>query len=464
MGAPIELYCQLAPDYLPDPQSCLITGITPQRCQERGLPEFEFARRIEAELSQEGTIGVGYNTIRFDDEVTRHLFWRNLIDPYSREWRNHCGRWDILDLVRATYALRPEGIEWPTVSNDNGESRVSMRLELLTAANGIAHEAAHDALSDVRATMALARLIKQKQPKLFDFYFKLHKKENVLKELGLPASAQQLKPFLHISGMFPVEHGCLGVMFPLATHPVNKNEIIAWDLTSALSPGILTQLNDEEISLRLFSKQDALPSDVPRLPIKTIHLNKSPFVLSHLGVLTPELQKKWAIDLERCWLEAQVARDLPDMSAIWKKVFQPFKKSPDLDLPSDVDEALYDGFVSDHDRRTLAQLIQQASKSPQQLGERVFTFADARLGELVWRFRARNFPQTLSAQEMHQWRAHCQSRLIGGAQQAQTLEVFNQKLDELQANVDKASQGGNAVSLILQGLRAYGQFLSETCR
>ena len=156
IGQPVMHYCRPSPDSLPDPESCLLTGIVPQTCLEQGLPEHAFAAEIEGALAQPGTIGVGYNTIRFDDEVTRHLFWRNLIDPYAREWQNECGRWDLLDVVRATWALRPEGIEWPR----HEDGRPSFKLEHLTQANGIAHEAAHDALSDVRATIALARLIK----------------------------------------------------------------------------------------------------------------------------------------------------------------------------------------------------------------------------------------------------------------------------------------------------------------
>ena len=154
IGEPVEVFCRPTPDYLPEPQACLITHITPQKCLEDGVAERDFARVIEQELGATGTIGVGYNSIRFDDEVTRHLFWRNLIDPYAREWQNQCGRWDILDVVRTAYALRPEGINWPV----GADGKVSFRLELLTQANGITHEAAHDAVSDVRATIALARV------------------------------------------------------------------------------------------------------------------------------------------------------------------------------------------------------------------------------------------------------------------------------------------------------------------
>jgi len=162
VDAPVMHFCQPAPDFLPDPESCLLTGILPQHCQAQGVPEHAFAARIEAELARPGTVGVGYNSIRFDDEVTRFLFWRNLIDPYAREWKDGCGRWDLLDVVRAAWALRPDGIAWPT----NDEGRPSFRLEHLTTANGLAHEAAHDALSDVRATIAMARLVRARQPRL----------------------------------------------------------------------------------------------------------------------------------------------------------------------------------------------------------------------------------------------------------------------------------------------------------
>jgi exodeoxyribonuclease-1 len=220
VGEPVMVYCQPAPDTLPDPESCLLTGILPQQCLAQGLPEHRFAAAIEAELARPGTVGVGYNSIRFDDEVTRHLFWRNLMDPYAREYKNDCGRWDLLDTVRCMYALRPEGIEWPR----HEDGRPSFKLEHLSAANGLLHEAAHDALSDVRATIALARKIRQAQPRLWEFCLKLRKKEAVWAEIGVG------RPFLHISGMYGPERGCLGVVWPLAPHPTNRNELIVWDL------------------------------------------------------------------------------------------------------------------------------------------------------------------------------------------------------------------------------------------
>lgn len=419
---PIMLYCRPAPDFLPDPQSCLITGITPQVCLERGVPEHEFAAIIERELSATGTIGVGYNTIRFDDEVTRFMFWRNLIDPYAREWKNNCGRWDILDVVRTAFALRPEGINWPK----HPDGRPSFRLEQLTAANGISHEAAHDALSDVRATIALARLIRDRQPKLFDFCLGLHKKDKVAAEIGLPLK----RPFLHITGMFPVERGCVGVVWPLAQHPTNKNEVIVWDLS--VDPTELASLDAETIRLRMFSKADALPEGVARLPIKTIHLNKSPVVISSLKTLSPEMTRQWEIDMETALRHAEIAAAGPDMSAIWQDVFhRPQEAAPD------VDEDLYGGFVSNEDRRLLQDLH---ALTPEQLAQARPAFSDSRLEELLFRYRARNFPQTLSESERDRWEMHRAARLFDGDGGARTIEMLFGEIDQLSETVDERGE------------------------
>jgi len=422
IGEPIMLYCRPAPDFLPDPQSCLITGITPQHCLERGVPEHAFAAEIERALSATGTIGVGYNTIRFDDEITRFLFWRNLIDPYAREWRNNCGRWDLLDVVRTAYALRPEGIAWPT----HPDGRPSFRLEDLTRANGLAHESAHDALSDVRATIAVARLIRERQPKLFEFCLGLRRKERVAEEIGLPAR----RPFLHVTGMYPTERGCLGIVWPLAQHPTNRNEVIVWDL--AADPTELASLDAAAIRLRMFGKADALPDGVARLPIKTIHLNRSPIVIANLKTLSPAMCAQWNIDTGLIERHAGIAAAAPDMSAIWQEVFQ-----REQEAAADVDEDLYGGFVGNDDRRRLEDLRRL---SPEQLAQARPAFDDARLEELLFRYRARNFPHTLSETEAAQWEAHRAARLFDGAGGARTVDMLFTEIDRLSEETDERGQ------------------------
>lgn len=423
VGEPIMLYCQPAPDYLPSPESCLITGITPQQALEQGVPEDVFAREIEAAFSQPGTVGVGYNTIRFDDEVTRFLFWRNLIDPYAREWQNECSRWDLLDVVRMVYALRPDGIEWP-VKEDGSPS---FKLEDLARANGLGHEQAHDALSDVRATIALARLIKQKHPKLFEFAFALRKKDRVLHEMGLPAQQIDARPFLHVSGMIRPERGCIAVMWPLAQHPTNKNEVICWDLNA--DPSELATIDADMLRLRMFTRAADLPEGVTRLPIKSIHINKSPMVVRNLKTLSLEMAAKWGIDMNLCIEHAVKARALPDMSQLWKQVYSKLEGHG----PNDVDQDLYNGFIGPADRRRLNQLREL---SPQELSVDRTGFDDVRLQELVFRWRARNWPDSLTEQEQERWQLHCMAVLLDGAGGARTVEQLFAQIDALSETVE----------------------------
>ncbi|MBL8332761.1 MAG: exodeoxyribonuclease I [Rubrivivax sp.] len=430
IGEPVMLHCRPAPDFLPDPESCLLTGILPQHCLQHGGPEHAFAATIERELGAPGTIGVGYNSIRFDDEVTRHLFWRNLIDPYAREWQNGCSRWDLLDTLRCFWALRPDGIQWPR--HDDG--RASFKLEHLTAANDLVHEAAHDALSDVRATIAVARLLRGQNARLWDFCLKLRDKNAVRDEIG------EGRPFLHLSGMYPVERGCLALVWPLAAHPTNRNELVVWDL--AQDPRELESLDAETVRRRLYTRADDLPEGEQRLPIKTIHVNKSPIVVSNRKVIEAAAER-WGIDLAAAERHAGHAAML-NRPALWTEVFRREAAAQ----PPDVDEDLYGGFVGNEDRRTLERL---RGLPPQALAERRPAFEDGRLDELLFRYRARNFADTLNDEDRARWQRHCADRLHRGAGGATTLAQYFQAIDDLAESADDAQQA------ILEALYDYGQ-------
>ncbi|MDO5693108.1 MAG: exodeoxyribonuclease I [Pseudomonadota bacterium] len=441
LGEPLMLYCQPALDVLPDPESCLITGITPQHCLEKGVPEHQFARRVNDALAQERTIGVGYNSIRFDDEVTRFMLWRNLMDPYAREWQNGCGRWDLLDMVRTAHALRPEGIEWPV----GEDGHTSFRLEKLSAANSLAHESAHDALSDVRATIALARLVKKTNARLFDFCLSLHKKDRVAQELRLPTTLQDARPFLHVSGMFGAARGCIAVMAPLAMHPTNKNELLAWDLSA--DPAELADLKPEAIRERLFTPTAELPEGVSRLAIKGVHLNKSPIVIGNLKTLTDAQAARHGIDLALAERHFDRLRALPDLSALWPAVYARPASAEVLD----VDEDLYGGFIGNADRRRLNDLLRL---SPAELALARTGFDDPRLAELVWRYRARNFADTLSDADAARWTEHRAARLIDGEGGALTLQAFFDRIDGLaEATDDERAQH------VLEALYEWGEHI-----
>ena len=444
IGKPVMWHCRPASDFLPDPESVLLTGILPQHALQHGVAEHEFASRIEAELALPGTIGVGYNSIRFDDEVTRFLFWRNLIDPYAREWQNGCGRWDLMDVVRTTWALRPEGIEWPTYADGPLKGRPSFKLEHLAAANGLLHEAAHDALSDVRATLALARLIRAKQPRLWDFCLKLHKKDAVVAEIGVG------QPFIHLSGRYPVERGCLAVVWPLGPHPTNRNEVIVWDL--AHDPAELSGLDAETVRRRLYTRADELPAGETRLPIKTIHINKSPIVIGKLAALTPTTLHRWSLDLPQARRHAETAAALGrSLDGLWAQVFT---RTPSAG-PVDVDEDLYGGFLDNEDRRTLQRL---RALSPAALASKRPAFADVRLEEMLFRYRARNFGGTLSDDELARWLQHRVDRLHGGVGGGMTLAAYFERIDTLaEAAVDRDDQRAQS---LLEALVDYAESIA----
>ena len=441
IAEPVMWHCQPAPDFLPDPESVLLTGILPQHALQHGVPEAEFASRVEAELARPGTIGVGYNSIRFDDEVTRFLFWRNLIDPYAREWQNGCGRWDLMDVVRTTWALRPEGIEWPVYQEGEMKGRPSFKLEHLAAANGLLHEAAHDALSDVRATLALARLIRIKQPRLWDFCLKLHKKDAVAAEIGVG------RPFVHLSGRYPVDRGCLAVAWPLGPHPTNRNELIVWDL--AHDPAELSGLDADTVRRRLYTRADELPEGETRLPIKTIHINKSPIVIGKLATLTPATVQRWGLDLPLAMRHAEKAAALGrSLDPLWAQVF---RRAPPAG-PVDVDEDLYGGFLDNEDRRTLERL---RGLSPTALASKRPAFADARLEEMLFRYRARSFNDTLTDEEQSRWQQHCSDRLHGGAGGGLGMAAFLERIDELAEQA--VEQGNERAQGLLEALVDYAE-------
>ena len=391
IGEPLVMFSRPAGDFLPQPQACLVTGITPQQALEEGLPEAEFIRLIHQELSVPGTCGVGYNSLRFDDEVTRYTLYRNFYDPYAREWQNGNSRWDIIDMLRACYALRPEGIEWPL----REDGLPSFRLEELTTANGIAHEAAHDALSDVHATIAMARLIKNKQPRLYDYVLSNRDKRSVSGLLQLDT----MKPVLHVSGMFGAQRHNIALIVPLAMHPSNKNEVICYDLMA--DPSVLLEASADEIRQLLFTRNDDLPEGTERPGLKSVHINKCPILVT-AKMADPETAARLGISGEQCRAHLAALREFRgrDPNAFTDKL-QAVYGGRTFDEISDPDRMLYSGgFFSDADKRLMDQV---RDSTPEELAGTSFPFADSRLAEMLFRYRARNYPDSLNKEERAQW-------------------------------------------------------------
>ncbi len=391
---PVTFYCKLANDYLPSPEAILITGITPQLANQKGMPEAEFMDKVHQQFSQENTCVVGYNSIRFDDEVSRYGFYRNFFDPYAREWQNGNSRWDIIDLVRACYAFRPDGINWP--QKEDGSP--SFKLEQLTVANGLSHEKAHDAMSDVYATIGMAKLIKSVQPKLFDYYFSLRKKQEVSKLIDV----LEMKPLVHVSSKISALNGCTTLIAPLAYHSTNKNAVICVNLAMDVTP--LIELTAEQIRERMYTRRDDLAEDELPIGLKQIHINKSPF-LAGAKSLTDENAAR--LDIDKAFAREQYKK-LRQHPEIREKLVAVFDLHSDREI-TDPDLQLYSGGFFSHADKAKMEMIRNTK--PMNLAALELTFDDERLPEMLFRYRARNYPETLNDSELMRWREFCQPRL-----------------------------------------------------
>ncbi|MBP2167449.1 exodeoxyribonuclease-1 [Erwinia toletana] len=421
IGEPEVFYCQPADDYLPQPEAVMITGITPQQAKARGVSEAEFARRIHTLFSEANTCVVGYNNVRFDDEVTRNIFYRNFYDPYAWSWQNGNSRWDLLDVMRACYALRPQGINWP----ENDDGMPSFRLEHLTKANGVEHANAHDAMSDVYATIAMAKLVKEQQPRLYDYLLTHRTKQKLTPLIDIP----QMKPLVHISGMFGAFRGNTSWIAPLAWHPDNRNALITCDLAGDMTP--LLELDADALRERLYTRRDQL-GDAAAVPVKLVHINKCP-VLAPANTLRPEDAQRIGIDRQRCLDNLALLRQHAE---IREKVVTLFAEAEPFVAADDVDAQLYDGFFSDADKSAMNIILQT---EPANLPALDLTFNDKRIEKLLFRYRARNFPGTLDDAEQQRWLQHRREAL-----NPERVQSYVQELESLanlyEGDSDKIAQ------------------------
>lgn len=437
---PINIFCKQPLDHLPHPMACLVTGLTPQEVNEKGMVEPEFAKQIHQAMMQAGTCALGYNSLRFDDEVTRHIFYRNFYDPYAREWQNQNSRWDLIDMVRLIAALRPDGIEWPR----NEDGNISFKLEALTRENGITHQSAHDAISDVRATIALARLIKQKKTRVFNYYFNNRSKQAVSAILNLIN-----KPMLvHVSGMYGAKRQNLSVIVPLMQHPSKSNEVVVYDLT--VDPSPLLQLPANEVQRLVFTASQQLAEGEQRIPLRTIHINKCPAIMP-IGVLLAENQERLGINLSLCQQHRDALLANPMLPQKITEVFS----STTYTEATDPDQMLYSGFFGTEDKRQMSRIIHA---TPDQLLQLGVAFKDKRLDEMLFRYRGRHYFETMDSEEQKQWLHHCRERLLDDKPSNKILTVsqFKQALDTaIKAHHNSYQQG------LLKKLQHYGDSVTD---
>lgn len=415
IGKPINTLIKLTEDILPEPEAILVHGTTPQQTQAEGITEAEFVKLFNSEISIPDTIFVGFNTVRFDDEFMRFLFYRNFSDPYEWQWKDNRSRWDLLDVSRMTRALRPEGIKWPFAP----DGKPSNRLELLTSINKLDHADAHDALSDVDATIALARLIRQKQPKLFDYLLNLRNKKTV------QSFVDSNKTFLYSSGKYSGDFEKTAVVAKISDHP-DKNGALVYDLRH--DPSEFLDMTPEQLVKRW--KYDKESKDA-RLPIKSLQYNRCPAV-APMSVLDDDSKKRLKINLKNIEKNLQTLAESKIFTANLLKAIGIINaaRQDQIVLASsdiDVDSRLYDRFIPDEDRNLSNKLL---AVEPQEISAFLDKFSDKRLKTLLPLYKARNFPKFLTDDEQAAWEDY-RSRVLTAGKESSRLAQFAIKLQEV---------------------------------
>ncbi len=437
LGQPDVFYVQPALDLLPSPTASLITGLSPLTLRQRGVTEALAMQRIAALFAEPGSCGVGWNSLRFDDEFLRFGFYRNFIDPYRREYDQGNTRWDLMDFARLCYAMRPDGIQWPL----REDGAPSFRLAHLASANGIAHAAAHDALSDVQAMLGLARRLHAAQPRLWDYHLAFRHKPRARALLD----PIQRTPVLHVSGRFPAQRGCAAIVLPLTVHPSINNQVIVCDLQD--DPEAWCTLDTDDLQDRLYAPRDALPEGEARVPLKAVHLNRCPALIELQHVTDEELQRL-GINRQTCLDHAARLLAEPGLAERCRRTFS----QPRGGGNTDVDQALYDGFIDPLDTRIHAQI---RLAEPHALASLQGRLRDARGDELLFRYRARNWPDTLTGEEIERWTTLRQNRLeLDSGLSELSLEGYAAEIDALALAATDAD-----AHALLADLRSWGHYL-----
>jgi exodeoxyribonuclease-1 len=434
IGEPDNILVKITPDVLPEPDAILVTGITPQSTLTDGISEAEFTKYLTNEVFVPNTIAVGFNNIRFDDEFIRYTFWRNFYDPYEWHWKDSCSRWDLLDVVRMTRALRPQGIEWPFAP----DGKPSNRLEYLSAVNKLEHANAHDALSDIMVTIDVARLIEAKQPKLFSYLLKMRDKQKV--EALITAG----QPVVYTSGRYPSEYEKTTIAVRVADNPRKKGALM-YDLR--INPDDFLGLEPQKLA-DLWSKWG---KDAPYFPVKKMDYNKCPAV-APLAVLDDEAAKRIKIDMDQVkenLAKIQKAKDFSKKIAEAYELTQPKSQSMLVVNEQEVDSMLYDGFVSDADK-TKTRVVRAADAK--ELSDLNLDFKDERLKVMLPLYKARNFPKFLSDEEQEHWEEFRKHRLMDGGDKSWATRYFK-RLNELSSTVAADSEK----QYLLEELNLYGQ-------
>lgn len=452
IGEPVNILVRLTNDTLPSPGAIMVTKITPQQTLADGLTEAEFCDYVENEIFTPGTCAIGYNSVRFDDEFMRHTFWRNFRDPYAWSWKDGRSRWDLLDVVRLTRALRPDGIFWPFQEieyedKETGESKKvnaeTNRLELITKLNGITHAHAHDALSDVEALIDVTRLIKERQPKLYEYLFAMRDKRQVAKLVNL----ENKVPFVYSCGRYSSTHHKTTVAFPLTAG--RNGNVLVFDLRYNLDD--LLKSAEEEKSFYPIVKELCLNKCPAVSPISVLDAKTTESFTDGREPLEQTGWERIGLTKEQIEKNRESLLSHPDFAERMRGIYE---NRPEFPEAFDPESNLYGGFLSRNDEN-LCNAVRNADE--RHLADFHPDFADERLPELLLHYKAKNFPKTLAEDEASKWEKYRLARLN------RQLPSFTKQIEEFQTllanGINSTSHGQKIDPFILEELSLWYQSL-----
>lgn len=398
----VNLRCRLAPHIIPSPQALAVTGVRPHQLVDPELPSlFEFAQSLTALVSRwSPAIWTGFNSIRFDEEMLRQMFYQNLQPEIFATQFNGNTRFDIMTAVFAVFQRRPDLLKWPV--DETG--RVRFKLDRLAPENGFEGHNAHDALGDVEATIHLARLITQRAPDLWQQLVANRDKSHVQAQLD------QFEP-VELVGRFgggPPK----AIMVCLCGYAAkNQNQAYLFDL-DALDPQELIAASEAD----LMAAMDAEPR-----PLRSISINKVPMLLPPATVTDEQRRRARALaeapELRQRLITAMAARYPADADT----------------PPQHVEQQIFNGFYSWNDKARLKEF--QGADWPRRQ-EIVATFEDARLRQLGARLVAFHSPNLLSDSDRRRyiaWRRERWNASTDTEVEWMTLEKARQALLEMKA-------------------------------
>jgi exodeoxyribonuclease-1 len=340
--------CRLSDHILPSPIAMAITEVFPDDMLSPNLSAFDFSGEL-SELIEDWrpAVWTGYNSLSFDENVFRQMFYQNLHpNLYATQVQGNL-RLDILKAVYACWGFGRSELKIPSFPS----GKLTSKLDMLAPENGFANHQAHDALGDVRATIHIAKLIRDQIPEVWETLINNLEKSRLLGKLK---SGQVFQLVERFGGGAPKIY--TGAYCGMSE--TNSNQFGFFDFEKSDVADFLSG-NDE-----LFSKA---VEQSPKL-IRTVDLNKMPLLFPLSDPSVEHVDAALAIQNSSAMLEA-TGRALAGRYA-------------DRETPDQVEAQIYEGFYSNDDKRRLIQFQNSDWNTRLTI---VPTFDDARLKELGYR-------------------------------------------------------------------------------